>query len=95
MIRQFWGFKQMAGHKAFQRFFNKFYQSTNQEVFTAWFQWFFFNLKFDNFTLDVDTRYGHQQGAKKGYNPKQPGRASHHPLMAFVAETKMVANFWL
>jgi hypothetical protein len=29
------------------------------------------------------------------YNPKKPGRASHHPLMAFVAECKMVANFWL
>lgn len=99
VIRQFWGFRQMAGHKAFQRFFNKFNQSTNQEVFTAWFQWFFSSLKFNNFTLDVDssiiTRYGHQQGAKKGYNPKKPGRASHHPLMAFVAETKMIANFWL
>jgi hypothetical protein len=36
-----------------------------------------------------------QQGAKKGYNPKKPSRASHHPLMAFVSECKMVANFWL
>ena len=99
VIRQFWGFKQMAGHKAFQRFFNKFNQSTNQQVFTAWYQWFFSHLQFDHFTLDVDsstiTRYGKQQGAQKGYNPKKPGRASHHPLMAFVSETKMVANFWL
>lgn len=99
VIRRFWGFRQMAGHKAFQRFFNKFNQATNQEVFTRWFEWFFSGLKFDNFTLDVDssviTRYGHQQGAKKGYNSKKPGRPSHHPLMAFVAETKMAANFWL
>lgn len=99
VIRQFWNFKKMAGQKSFQRFFNKFNQKTNQEVFTPFYQWFYSKLKFDNYTLDVDstvhTRYGNQQGAKKGYNPKKPGRASHHPLMAFVAETKMVANFWL
>jgi hypothetical protein len=99
VIRQIWGFKRMAGHKSFQRFFNKFDLATNQLVFTALYQWFFKNLRFDNFTLDVDSsvnpRYGTQQGAKKGYNPKKPGRASHHPLIAFVAECKMVANFWL
>ena len=31
------------------------------------------NVKFNNFTLDIDssvmTRYGEQEGAKKGYNP--------------------------
>ncbi len=30
-----------------------------------------------------------------GYNPKKPGRKSHHPLMAFIADVEMVANFWL
>ena len=43
----------------------------------------------------VWTRYGKQEGAKKGYNAKKRGRPSHHPLIAFVAEMKMVANFWL
>jgi hypothetical protein len=41
------------------------------------------------------TRYGEQEGSKVGYNPSKPGRASHHPLMAFIAETRMVANAWL
>lgn len=36
----------------------------------------------------VAVRYGEKQaGAEKGYNPKKPGRRSHHPLMAFLAET--------
>ncbi len=43
----------------------------------------------------IITCYGKQQGVQKGYNTKKPGRASHHPLMAFESETKMVANFWL
>jgi hypothetical protein len=30
-----------------------------------------------------------------GYNPRKPGGKSHHPLMAFIADVEMVANFWL
>jgi len=57
------------------------------------------NLKFDNFTLDIDssiiTRYGEQEGSAKGYNRHKPGRKSQHPILAFVADIEMVANFWL
>lgn len=36
----------------------------------------------------VVLRYGLQQaGAEKGYNSKKPGWPSHHPLLAFAAET--------
>jgi hypothetical protein len=99
VIKDLLGFKVMAGHKAFQRFFNKFTLATNQHIFTLWYKWFFSQLSFDHFTLDVDstvhTKYGQQQGAKKGYNTNKPGRKSHHPLMAFIPECRMVANFWL
>lgn len=41
-------------------------------------------------TLDLDStilcRYGEQEGSLKGYNPRKPGRPSHHPLVAFLAE---------
>lgn len=41
-------------------------------------------------TLDLDStvlcRYGRQEGSMKGYNPTKPGRPSHHPLVAFLAE---------
>jgi hypothetical protein len=34
----------------------------------------------------VVVRYGLKQaGAEKGYNPKKPGRPSHHPMVAFLA----------
>lgn len=36
----------------------------------------------------VSVRYGQKQaGAERGYNPKKPGRPSHHPLLAFLQET--------
>jgi hypothetical protein len=42
-------------------------------------------------TLDLDStifeRYGRQEGSLKGYNPRKHGRPSHHPLLAFLAET--------
>ncbi len=41
------------------------------------------------------TRYGVQDGAKKGHNPSKKGRPSHHPLIAFIADVKLVANMWL
>jgi len=52
-------------------------------------------IREDNLNLDssVLTRYGEQEGAKKGYNPKKPGRPSHHPLIGFLGSGYMV-NLW-
>ena len=93
------GWKRGADHRAYQRYFNKFSQAVNQRVFSDLFRWFFSELIFDNYTLDFDStvmvREGHQEGAVKGYNPKRPGRPSHHPLLAFVSDVRMIANYWL
>lgn len=48
------------------------------------------NLNFDSTVL---VRYGKQEGAKKGYNPKKRGRPSHHPLLAFLGNGYVV-NVW-
>ena len=61
--------------------------------------WFLEQVEIDNITLDIDstviTRYGNQEGSAKGYNPQKRGRNSHHPLIAFISQTRMVANAWL
>lgn len=91
--------KNTPGQDTYKRFFSKFSQAINQKVSDYFYSWIFSNFKFDNFTLDIDssvmTRYGQQEGAKKGYNPKKRGRPSHHPLIAFIADVKLVANMWL
>ncbi len=51
-------------------------------------------------SLDLDStvfeRHGQQQeGALKGYNPRRPGRLSHHPLLAVLAESQFVMHGWL
>lgn len=98
VLRQIFGWKRVASGTTFGRFFKKFTPSLNHSVFIELYSWFFEQLQFDNYTLDVDssviTRYGAQEGSKKGYNPKKPGRGSHHPLFAFVSDLRMVANCW-
>ncbi len=91
--------KDTPAQDTYKRFFSKFDQLTNQKVSDYFYSWIFDNFKFDNFTLDIDssvmTRYGEQEGAKKGYNPSKRGRPSHHPLIAFIADVKLVANMRL
>jgi hypothetical protein len=49
--------------------------------------------------LDVDStvfeRYGQQEGSLKGHNPRKHGRPSHHPILAMLAEAKVVLHAWL
>jgi len=49
--------------------------------------------------LDLDStvfeRYGHQEGSLKGHNPRKHGRPSHHPILAMLAESKMILHAWL
>jgi hypothetical protein len=41
----------------------------------------------------VQTKYGHQEGAARGYNPQKPGRKSFHPLIAIGAGTRLCAAY--
>lgn len=98
-LQSIFGWDEMPSQSTYSRFFGKFSQKRNTEVFPTMQHWFFNQLGVDNLTIDFDstviTRYGEQQGSAKGYNPNKKGRNSHHPLMAFVPQTRMVANAWL
>ena len=51
------------------------------------------------YSMNLDSivfeRYGRQQGALKGYNPKKHGRPSRHPLLAILGEAHFVLHGWL
>ena len=98
-LQRLYGRERLPEHRAFERYFRKFDISVTHAVFGGLYRRFFNSLKFDNFTPDIDlpvmTRYGEQQGTVKGYSKHKPGRRSRHPVMAFVSEIGMAANFWL
>lgn len=94
------GWQCAAEFKAIQRLFARFDMLTNERVQAEAYRWIFGKLtSLSRLTLDLDstvvTRNGEQDGANRGYNPARRGRASHHPLLAFVAEARLIANFWL
>src|SRR5437660_6200025 len=50
------------------------------------------HIELKEVTLDTDTTvqtvYGRQMGARKGYNPKHRGKKSYQPILTFLAETR-------
>lgn len=99
-LARLFGWNRAAGHKAIVRLFQRFTQLDANRLQTSSYCWLFQKLALGSITLDVDstvlTRWGHQiEGSAKGYNPKHHGRHSHHPLLAFVADWRLVANLWL
>jgi len=82
------------------RFFGKFQQGHNERLRTAAAGLAGQLIEAERITEDtlmldstVCERYGVQEGARKGYNPKKPGRPSHHPLKAGLG-SGYVVNLW-
>lgn len=98
-LRSIFGLTEVASVSTFSRFFRRFGHKETQEVFEHLSRWIWERVAGGNWTVDLDssvlTRYGHQEGSEKGYNPRRQGKRSHHPLMAFAAECRMVISAWL
>ncbi|MHB8623866.1 MAG: IS1380 family transposase [Sulfuricaulis sp.] len=99
VLQRLFGFSRMANFEAVMRLFRKFSRARNERVMQLLYRWWLTQLSVDKLTLDLDstviTRYGAQAGARRSYNPRESGRASHHPLIAFISNSRIVANFWL
>lgn len=100
VIREIFGWRRgMASQSTFSRFFGKFDLDSNDRIFTEVMRKWWEKMAIEKMTIDIDstviTRFGNQEGAKKGYNPQKHGRQSHHPLLAFCDELKMVVHAWM
>jgi len=98
-LRTIFKLQQVASVSTFCRFFRRFGQKEVHQVFEHLSGWFWERLSPQSWTVDLDssvlTRYGDQEGSQRGYNPGHRGKKSHHPLMAFAAECRMVITAWL
>jgi hypothetical protein len=98
-LRTIFGLAEVPSVSTFTRFFRRFDRRQVDEVFGHLSRWFWDRLSAQTWTIDLDssvlTRYGHQEGSTRGYNPRRRGKQSHHPLMAFAAECRMVVTAWL
>ena len=81
--------------------FKRFGQGQCQRFFSGLWNWQLQRLPecACGYSLDLDStvfeRYGRQQGALRGPNPRKHGRPSHHPLVAVLAEAHFLLHGWL
>ena len=94
------GIEAVASQPTFSRFFNEFTQrtSTTLSALHFWALSCLPTLK-TGYTLDLDSwallhEDGHQQGVATGYTQRGL-KPCHRPLIAALAETKMIANYQL
>jgi hypothetical protein len=84
-----------------RNFSRRFTQAAIYEFYDPLWRWMLKRVpqRDEGYTLDLDStvfeRYGKQQGARRDYNPKKPGRPNHHPLLAIFAEAHFVVHGWL
>ena len=95
------GLPRWPGADTVRALFHRFTQGTIPRFWRPLWVWLLgmISAPAAGFSLDLDStvfqRAGHQQGAAKGYNPRRPGRKSHHPLLAVLAEVPFVLHGWL
>ena len=95
------GIGRFPGTDTVRNFFARFSQSAVEAFWRPLWRWLLphFVAPAEGFSLDLDStifqRSGSQQGAARGYNPQRPGRNSHHPLLAVLAEAPCILHAWL
>ena len=96
------GMKRFPSDDTILNYFRRFSQAEVERFWRPMWRWLISRLPQleKGFSLDLDStifsRHGaQQQGAARGYNPRRPGRPSHHPLLAVLAEANFVLHSWL
>ncbi|MDQ3173633.1 MAG: IS1380 family transposase [Acidobacteriota bacterium] len=95
------GIKRFPTDDTVRNLFKKFTQRLVYEFYSELWGWQIARLpeRAGGYSLDLDStvfeRYGRQEGALKGHNPRKHGRPSHHPLLAVLAEAHFVLHGWL
>lgn len=95
------GMERFPSDDTIRNFFLRFSQADIQAFWRPLWTWSLAQLTApsEGFHLDLDStvlqRSGRQEGAAKGYNPSRPGRKSHHPLLAVLAEAPFILHGWL
>lgn len=95
------GIGRFPTHDTIRNLFKRFNQAKVYQFYSQILEWQILRLpeRGQGYSLDLDStvfeRYGQQQGAVKGYNPKKHGRPSHHPLLAVLGEAHFVLHAWL
>lgn len=100
-LQKMFGIERMPSAVTLTRYFRGIVQRQSERL-AEWFNRFLVSQLGDgqgDDLLDLDStvfdRFGEQEGSQKGYNPRRPGRPSHHPVLAMLAKSKTILHTWL
>ncbi len=100
-VHYMFGMARFPTDDTIRNLFRRFSQARVYQFYSKLTEWQIERLpeRPQGYSIDLDStvfeRYGRQQGALKGYNPKKHGRPSHHPLLAVLGEAHFVLHGWL
>jgi len=101
LLAEVLGTEALPSQPTLTRFFGGFSEQSNTRGFGRLSRWLCGQLPSERsgYTLDLDSTAivhedGQQEGVRVGYTPRGL-KPCHHPLLAALAEVKMVCGFWL
>jgi hypothetical protein len=100
-LQAIFGLSRFPGDDAVRYFFGRFDAAKIEQFWKPIWAWLLERVpaRREGYTLDLDStvfeRFGHQEGAERGYNPGRRGGRSHHPLLAVLSEACFVLHGWL
>jgi len=98
-VKEILGVNRFVSDTTLARFFRRFGAKQVTQVFEALTRWGLKQIRVEDDILDLDSsafeRYGKQEGALLGYNPRKRRRPSHHPLIATLGKQPWVVHAWL
>ena len=101
VVRAIVGARRLPSAMTLTRYFGGWVQAQVEQLVEVVWRWQLARLPTQPLgaVLDMDStvfeRYGAQEGSLKGHNRRKHGRPSHHPLLALLAEAKVVLHAWL
>jgi Transposase DDE domain group 1 len=101
VVQELLGIRRFPSDDTMRNFFKRFNQGHCYRFYSQLWRWLLSRVpaRAEGYSLDLDStvfeRYGKQEGARKGHNPRKHGRPSHHPLLAVLAEAHCVLHGWL
>ena len=101
VLRSVFGLSRFVSPTTYTRFFMSLPGQVREDLWAFLLRWNLAMLpeREEGYTLDIDStvveRFGEQEGARLGYNPRRRGGPTHHPLLAGLAEPRLFLHAWL
>lgn len=100
-LRSMFGISRFVAPTTYARFFQSMEGQARTHFWERVTEWTLARLpvRAQGYILDIDStvveRFGEQEGSLCGYNPRRRGGPTHHPLLAGLAESRIILHAWL